>query len=146
MEHVISTQSLTSEAAFIAADAAVKKGLELGVNINAAVTDSAGHLLAFLRADGAFLQSIKLAQDKAYTAACFFMSSLELYEAISSEPDVLAGITKQERIAAFPGGLPVFSGNNIVGAVGVSGATAAQDELCAQAAIDALGLSSSKGE
>lgn len=146
MECIVTTQRLTSGAALTAANAALKKAFNIGVNINVAIMDSGGHLLAFLRAEGAFLPSIKIAQDKAYTSVGFFMSSASLYEAIKGEPDVLSGIAKQERIVAFPGGLPIFANGEIVGGIGVSGASAEQDQICAQAGIDAIGLSSNQGE
>lgn len=98
--------------------------------------------MAFIRSDEAFLPSIKIAQDKAYTAAGFFMPSAELYQAVKNEPDVLSGIIGQDGVAAFPGGLPIYSGEHLVGAIGVSGASAQQDEQCAMAGIEAINLSS----
>ncbi|NVK19476.1 MAG: heme-binding protein [Methylocystaceae bacterium] len=146
MDIVVQSQRLTSNAALTSAQAAVSKGTEIGVKINVAVVDSGGHLLAFLRADGAFLPSIKIAQDKAYTSAGFFMPSATLYEAIKGEPDVLSGIGKQDRVAAFSGGLPIVSAGEVVGGIGVSGASAEQDQICAQAGVDAIGLQSNLGE
>jgi len=135
------TKRLISQAALTAVQAAVKAGAGLGVAVNAAVVDTGGNLAAFLRADGAFLPSGQIARDKAYTAVGFTLSSGALFQALKDDPAVLSGITNQPNIAAFPGGLPIFDGADIVGAIGVSGASAEQDETCALAGINAIGLS-----
>ncbi|CCQ72610.1 heme-binding protein [Magnetospira sp. QH-2] len=144
MPAVVSTHRLTSEAALIAVQAAVSHGQEMGLRVNAAAVDAGGHLLAFLRADGAFLPSIAIAQDKAYTAAGFGMPSRTLYDAIAGEPGVRDGIGKQPRVASFPGGLPVRVEGQVVGGIGVSGASAEQDEQCAEAGLAAIGLPSNQ--
>ncbi len=60
---------VSAEAVSVALEAAVAKAAELGVKINVAVADSGGNLSGFLRMPGAFVQSIDIAIDKAYTAA-----------------------------------------------------------------------------
>ncbi|WP_372603512.1 heme-binding protein [Actibacterium sp.] len=140
MTATVVSRNLTAEAAFTAVKAAVEAGAEVGVAVNAAVTDAGGNLIAFLRADGAFLPSGKIAQDKAYTAAGFKLPSGALFDALKGEPAVLTGITTQPRVAAFPGGLPIWDGPHLVGAIGVSGASAEQDDACARAGINAIGL------
>ena len=62
---------LTAEAAAVAAAAAVSHARQLGIRINVALTDASGTLAAFLRMPGAFLHSVDIAIDKAYTAASF---------------------------------------------------------------------------
>ncbi len=141
MEATAPSRRLTAEAAFIAVKAAVEEAVAMGVAVNAAVVDQGGNLVAFLRGDGAFLPSGRIAQDKAYTAVGFTMPSGALYEALKDEPAVLDGITGQPRVAAFPGGLPIVAGSELVGAIGVSGASAEQDETCARAGLEAIGLS-----
>ncbi|HVY99076.1 MAG TPA: heme-binding protein [Dongiaceae bacterium] len=140
MGATVSSRRLTAQAATAAVQAAVDQARALGVAINAAVVDAGGNLIAFLRDDGAFTASVAIAQDKARTAAGFAMPSRTLYDAIKGEPDVLNGIANRPGIAAFPGGLPIRDQGCLVGAIGVSGASAEQDETCAQAGIAALGL------
>ena len=140
MSDLVPTFRLTSEAALRAVRASVARGLEMGVRVNAAVVDAGGHLLAFQRADGAFLPSITIAQDKAYTAAGFGISSRTLYQAIEAEPDVRDGIAKQPRVATFPGGLPIKKNDEVIGGIGISGASADEDEQCAMAGLSVIGL------
>ena len=77
----------------------------------------------------------EIAQSKAFTAL-FGMPTDQFYNALKGEPSLVAGLFNRPRIAAFGGGLPIKIGNEIVGAIGVSGATAEQDIECAQAALD----------
>jgi uncharacterized protein GlcG (DUF336 family) len=68
MSHSVEQRSITAEAANTAVVAAMAQAGELGIRINAAVTDGSGVLAAFLRMPGAFLHSVDIAIDKAYTA------------------------------------------------------------------------------
>lgn len=140
MTVTVPTLRLTAEAAFTAVKAAVKHGESIGVAVNACVVDAGANQIAFLRGDGAFLPSGKIAQDKAATSAGFGLPSGQLYDVLKGEPAVLGGITNQPRVAAFPGGLPLHDGDHLVGAIGVSGASATQDNACALAGITAIGL------
>lgn len=97
------------EAAQAAAGAAVRAAEVLGIQVNAAVCDSGGNLVAFLRMPGAFLPSIDIALDKAYTAAGFGLSPRALGTALAANsPAVREGIAKRLRVAAFAGGLPIL--------------------------------------
>lgn len=132
--------TLTADAAVTAVTRAVAKARELGVSVNACVVDAGGNQIAFLRGDGAFLPSGKIARDKAYTAAGFGLSSGALYDALAGEPAVLGGIASQPGIALFQGGLPMTVDGEVIGGIGVSGASAEQDEICARAGLDAIGI------
>lgn len=143
MQVVVEILRLTSQAAATAVEAAVAKAREIGVAINVAVVDEGGNLLAFRRDDGAFLPSGQIAQDKAWTAVGFKSSTGAFYDALVPEPAVLAGITGQRRVSAFPGGLPVVAEGQIIGGIGVSGASADEDEQCARAGVEAIGLTTS---
>lgn len=133
-------QVLTAAAAHAAVGAAVAKATELGVAINVCVVDAGGNQIAFLRGDGAFLPSGRIARDKAYTAAGFGVPTGALYDALSGDAPVLAGISAQPGVALFQGGLPIRSKGELVGGIGVSGASAQQDEICAKAGLSAIGL------
>lgn len=132
---------LLAEAALKGVAAAVAKAGELGAAVNACVVDAGGNQIAFLRGDGAFLPSGRIAHDKAWTAAGFKLATGKLYEALAGEPPVLAGIAAQPGIALFQGGLPIVLDGAVLGGIGVSGASAAHDEICARAGIEAMGLS-----
>jgi uncharacterized protein GlcG (DUF336 family) len=120
--------------------AAEAKAASLGVAYNIAVVDSGGHLLAFLRQDGALIGSIELAINKAVTARIFDKSTAEL-SAMAQPGQPLFGIHQSNsgRVVIFGGGVPVVVDRIIVGAVGASAGTVAQDIAVAEAAIAALG-------
>ena len=131
------------EAAATAARAAVTHAESLGLHVNVAVTDSAGNLAAFLRMPGAYLHSIELAIDKAYTAASFGLATSQWQEALQQHSvAVREGLVRRPRFVGFGGGLPVVADGQRIGAIGVSGGSEQQDEACAQAGLVAIGLSS----
>jgi uncharacterized protein GlcG (DUF336 family) len=119
--------------------AAEAKATSLGIAYNIAVVDAGGHLVAFVRQDGALIGSIDLAIDKAMTARLFEKKTSELATlAQSGKP--LFGIQESNsgKVVIFGGGVPIMSGGNIIGAVGTSAGTVEQDIEVAQAAITAL--------
>jgi uncharacterized protein GlcG (DUF336 family) len=123
--------------------AAVVHAASLGIRINVAVVDSGGNLVAFLRMPGAFLHSIDIAIDKAYTAASFGLPTSQWHAALQTHSDaVREGIVRRSRFVAFGGGLPLNEAGQRIGGIGVSGGSEAQDEACAQAGLVAIGLSS----
>ena len=140
MTVTIDKRTISSDAAFKAVGAAVEQGLAIGCRVNAAVVDAGGNLLAFRRADGAFLHSIAIAQDKAYTAAGFGVSTSQLYEAVKEPPALRDGIMLRERLVLFGGGHPIVVDGEVVGGIGCSGASEEQDSLCALAGLAAIGI------
>jgi uncharacterized protein GlcG (DUF336 family) len=134
MSWVAETATLNLEGARRALEAAVRHAQELGVAVCVAVADQAGNLLAFARMDGAPLLSAAIAQDKAYTVAAFGgLPTHAWFDLIKDEPPLLHGIVKTDRLVVFGGGVPVRSGERVVGAVGVSGGSAEQDRAVAEA-------------
>lgn len=104
------------------------KAEEIGVPMCIAVTDESGNLIAFERMDGAKITSINLAVDKAYTATGIQKSTQALGEV--NQPGMPAhGIASAlgGRMVAVGGGVPVRSGDVVVGGVGVSSGSPAQD-------------------
>ena len=120
-------------------EAAKKKAEALGVPMNVAVVDEGANLVAFVRMDGAWLGSIEIAKNKAYTARAFDMSTQELAK-ISQPGDPAYGIASstEHRIAIFPGGVPLVADGKVVGAVGVSGGKPDQDHAVAEAGAGAF--------
>lgn len=116
-------------------NAAVAKAKELGVAENVVILDDGGNLKAFIRMDGAPLPTIEMAQNKAYTAL-LGVSTQDFFKFIQSDPSLLAGVPTLSRIAAWGGGFPIKVNGEVVGAIGVSGAPAVQNDVdCASAAL-----------
>ena len=112
---------------------------EIGQPMNIAVVDAGGNLVAHVRMDGAWLGSIDIAINKAYTARAFDLSTADLAE--QAQPgQQFYGIaaSNDNRIMIFAGGIPLQRDGRIVGAVGVSGGEGEQDQAVAEAAAAAL--------
>ena len=138
MTNVIKKHSISLELAQKMVDAAVAKAKELGVSENVAILDDGGNLKAFGRMDGASIPTIEIAQNKAYTAL-FGVSTQDFFNFIQGDPSLLAGIPALPRVAAWGGGFPIEVGEEIVGAIGISGAPAVQNDVdCAHAALALL--------
>lgn len=123
--------------------AAQKKAVAMKLKVNMAIVDNGGHLLAFARMDGARPASGYTALTKAVSAATFRQESGTLPP--NAEPDVLLNLSLQNAAAAsgakvttLKGGVPVIINEQVIGAVGVGGATGAQDAEIAKAGIEAL--------
>lgn len=130
-----------AEAAAAAAGAAVAKAKELGVRINVAVVDSGGNPAAFLRMPGAFLHSIGIATDKAYTAASFGFPTADWDRVLGENPALRQGLMQVPRLVMIGGGFPIVADGVRIGGIGVSGASEEEDGVCARAGLAALGLS-----
>ena len=139
-QHSVAQRAITAEAASAAVRAAVVKAEELGILINAAVTDAAGVLAGFLRMPGAFLHSVDIAIDKAYTAASFGFPTSQWMSLLAQDEALRIGLAERPRLVVFGGGLPIREGGALIGGVGISGGSAEQDEICARAGLAALGL------
>ncbi len=131
---------ISAEAAHQALEAAVAHAKELGIQINVAITDRAGVLAGFLRMPGAFLHSVEIAIDKAYTAASFGFPTSGWMDAIRNDETLKIGLPARPRLVIFGGGLPIVADGVRIGGIGVSGGTAEEDEQCAAAALKAIGL------
>ncbi len=134
----VSAPVIVARAASVACDAAVAKAEALGIRINVAVTDASGTLAAFLRMPNAFLHSIDIAIDKAYTAASFGFPTATWPQVLAGDEGLRIGMPHRPRLVTFGGGLPIRVEGRLIGGIGVSGGSAEQDTACAQAGIDAL--------
>src|ERR1700726_3643472 len=135
MANVVKKYSISSELAQKMVDRAVAKARELGVSENVAILDDGGNLKAFSRMDGASVPTIEIAQNKAYTAL-FGVSTQEFFNFIQGDPSLLAGLPTLARVAAWGGGVPIKVNGEVIGAIGVSGAPAVQNDVdCARAAL-----------
>ena len=132
--------SVTLAAAQRATAEAIAKAEELAVDVCIAVTDGGGHLLSMARMDRAPLLCIHIAQDKAYSVASFGgLPTSDWWRLLESEPALLHGIVKTERLIIFGGGVPLVCDGRTVGAIGVSGGSAEQDVQIAEAGAAVLG-------
>src|ERR1700738_169060 len=127
MANVVKKYTISSELAQKMVNEAVAKAGELGVTENVAILDDGGNLKAFSRMDGAPILSIEIAQNKAYTAL-FGISTQELFNFIQGDPSLLAGMPTLPRMAAWGGVFPIKVNGEIVGAIGLSGAPAVQND------------------
>ncbi|MDG1225419.1 MAG: heme-binding protein [Burkholderiales bacterium] len=127
---------LTLDMAKKMAQACESRATVEGWRMNIAIMDAGGNLIYFQRMDRAFLKSIEIAILKAETSAGFPFSTKVVEEIAATR---VPGIAHVPGVAAFEGGLPVMtaSGEHI-GSIGVSGAPASDDGICAQAGIDAI--------
>lgn len=145
MSHQVSSVSvnqpvISAEAAHKALEATVAHANKLGIQINVAITDRAGVLAGFLRMPGAFLHSIDIAIDKAYTAASFGFPTSGWMEAINNDESLKIGLPSRPRLVIFGGGVPIVADGVRIGGIGVSGGSAEEDEQCAIAGLKAIGL------
>ena len=130
--------TLAAARAVIAAVEGVARSV--GVAMSCAIVDSGAQLVAFERLDAADLVTVILAQDKAFTALANQMPTRDL--APISQPgteffgyNTVAG----GRTIIFAGGMPLYRGGVLVGALGVSGGDSAQDQAAADAGVAAFG-------
>ena len=115
-------------------DRGIEKAMELHLNVALVVVDEFGQLVQLDRMDGASLMAPDIAQAKAVTAVNFKRPTA----AISQMPDGVVGTIDDVvnfKVVALAGGVPIFDGGELRGAIGVSGATAEQDEEVANFAV-----------
>jgi uncharacterized protein GlcG (DUF336 family) len=128
--------SVSSELARAMLDAAEQKAAEMGHPFVIAVVDDSGVLKAFSRMDGAALLSVQIAQDKAYTAAGFGLSTDGWHEFVKDDPPLAMGATAGiDRLIVFGGGFPITIDGKVVGGIWVSGGHYTQDMDVANAGL-----------
>ena len=133
MQHYTEQWQVTTETALRAVRGAVEQAAELGIKINVAVCDANGTQMAFLRMNGAYLHSISISEDKAYTAVSFGLPTSQWSQILSEHSDgVRLGLPTRPRFVQFGGGLPICINGKVVGGIGVSGGSEEQDEECAR--------------
>ncbi len=119
--------------------AAEKKAAEIKQPMNIAVVDEGGNLVSHVRMDNAWLGSIDISINKAFTSRAFDISTKDLGE--NSQPGhQFFGIhvSNHGRVMIFAGGIPLRRDGKVVGAVGVSGGSGEQDHAVAEAGAAAL--------
>lgn len=132
------TKSLTPESAQSAARAALEHCRKGGYQVAVAVVDRSGVLQAFVRDRYAGVHTVEVAQNKAWTAASFKISTTALaVETQAGKP--MSGLRGLSRVIAAGGGRTVEAGGQLLGGIGVSGAPGGEaDDACADAGIEAI--------
>ncbi len=119
--------------------AAEKKAAEIGQPMNIAVVDQGGNLVAHVRMDNAWIGSVDISINKAWTSRAFDITTKDLGKN-SQSGDQFFGIhaSNRGRVMIFAGGIPLKRGNEVAGAIGVSGGSGAQDHSVAEAGAAAF--------
>ena len=120
--------------------AAEQKATQLEQPMNIAVADAGGNLIAHVRMDEAWMGSIDISIKKAFTSRAFDISTKDLAK-FSQSGGEFFGIhaSNDGRVMIFAGGVPLRRAGKVVGAIGVSGGSGAQDHAVAEAGAAAFG-------
>jgi len=137
MPHVFSSKQISYAVASEMVAAAVKQANSAGIAAVITVIDKQGSVKAMANMDGALHLAIAASKAKAYTAL-MGLGSGDLAAAMKEQLGELNSLTSFDNIVALGGGLPIFVGNELVGAIGVGGGSKKQDVLCAKTALDVL--------
>lgn len=139
----VAALKLSQEGTMSILHSALEKARAMKVAVSVAIVDDGGHLLGFMRNDGAKLHSVPVAIAKARSAALTrnptgrrSPSGREMDDHQAIAITLAAG---PGNIVTFPGGAPIVAGGHCVGAIGVSGARSEEDREIAEAGISALG-------
>jgi uncharacterized protein GlcG (DUF336 family) len=133
---VVTQKTLSLAMAQTIANAAIAKCQSMGFKIAVSVLDRGGLALVMLRDENASLHTVESSDRKAYTARTFRQPSAAIVKRILDNPAV-AGFKEYTRVIALAGGLPIKIGDDVIGAIGVSGSPGKDDD-CAQAGIDKI--------
>ncbi|MBO6785110.1 MAG: heme-binding protein [Alphaproteobacteria bacterium] len=131
---IIPHARLTEAGARAIVRGAAAKAAEIGQPQCIAVVDDGGHLIVFMRMDGAFALSTDTAIAKAVTAAIYRSPTGEIAEGV----DLRLAIATQGKRINLPGGLPIIVDGKCIGGVGIGSGTGEQDRICANAGLAML--------
>lgn len=124
--------SITLAEAQNISDAAQERAGQDNWNVVIVILDDGGNLISLRRMDGTQLGSIDVAIEKAKTALFFKRSTKQFQDMINDGNTALLGMPN---LVAVEGGLPIKRGDKIIGSIGISGVTSAQDGIIAEAAV-----------
>ncbi|GIP31740.1 heme-binding protein [Paenibacillus sp. J2TS4] len=130
---------LTLETAKKLLAAAEQKSRQMGLSSNIAIVDDGGNLIAFQRMDNARIAGIEISKNKAWTSVSMQMPTANLAQSAQpGGPTFGINTTNFGRIVILGGGIPFVRDKHIVGGIGVSGGSSAQDIEIATAAVQAF--------
>jgi uncharacterized protein GlcG (DUF336 family) len=134
---MLTIKRLSIEEAEVLLEGARDKSNEIAIPMCIAVADESGNLIAFERMDGGKISSISIAIDKAFTAAVARRGTHVYNElCVPGEPTFGIHVSNGSHFCVIGGGLPVYVADEIVGGIGISSGTAAEDLIVAEAAIE----------
>lgn len=115
---------------------AEEEAKKIGVSMVISVVDEGGNMVAVHRMDDAWLASVDIAQNKAWTSVALKMPSANLAEATVPAAELYGlNTTNNGRLVVFGGGIPLVNDGKVVGAIGVSGSTVPHDVQVAEAGV-----------
>lgn len=139
MIDVTTVKQITLKTAKLMGEKALKKAEEIEVPVVFSVVDAGGNLLYTERMDDAFVTSVDIANNKAYTSWALKCGTNEISEVVQPGESLYGlNLTNNARIISFGGGFPVVLEGQVIGAVGVSGGTVEEDMTIAKAALEIL--------
>ncbi|WP_028880421.1 GlcG/HbpS family heme-binding protein [Terasakiella pusilla] len=138
MIHTCQITSLSLECANKLADAAINCAREMGLAIHVHIVDHYGQTLSYQRMIGAPLPAGDIALKKAATSA-HYKTATDIWSAkVSKKPNVAAGLAHHPQIVLIGGGVPVHLDDQVVGAIGIAGASEEQDIMIANRAVETV--------
>jgi uncharacterized protein GlcG (DUF336 family) len=127
-------KNVSMKMALMILDGALEQCTKDGYKVSVSIVDKGGNLAAAVRGDGTNPHTMEFARLKAYTARTRGQTSLEFMK-LTDKPEN-AYLKQIPNVVAVGGGVPIKAGNEVIGAVGVSGAPVGEkDEVCANAGI-----------
>ena len=136
----VATRSIACETALRLVSACVAFAAENQWRVAAVVVDASGNPVSALRMDGTTPPIFDFAHDKAYTAATMRRSTETFHQRMESSPSLRLGLANRPRLMVWGGGLPIVHDGQVIGGIGVSGASDAEDIACATHALRDAGL------
>jgi uncharacterized protein GlcG (DUF336 family) len=137
-QEVVTEKALSLDLAHAIAQGALEKCRADGYHVSVTVLDRDGLVRASLRDDGSGPHTIVTSRRKAFTSVTFRQPSADWAKRVLTDPAV-AGLKDTEGTIALGGAVPIKAGNEVIGAIGVSGAPGGEkDEACANAGIQKL--------
>jgi uncharacterized protein GlcG (DUF336 family) len=134
-QQVVTEKALSLDLAHAIAEGALEKCRADGYHVSVTVLDRDGLVKAALRDDGSGPHTIVTSRRKAFTSVTFRQPSADWAKRVLTDP-ALAGLKDTEGTIALGGGVPIKAGNEVIGAIGVSGAPGGEkDEACANAGV-----------
>jgi len=132
---LLTQKSLSAGMAMVIAQTALETCTKQSYNVSVHVLGRNGEVLVAMRGDNAPPHTMENSQRKAYTSRTFRIPSGEFVQRVKDNPTL--GAVHLTGIIAAQGALPIKAGDEVIGAVGVSGAPGGEkDEVCAKAGID----------
>jgi uncharacterized protein GlcG (DUF336 family) len=133
---VIAEKTVSLAMAQAIANGAIEKCQQMGYKVSVTVLDRGGLPIVMLHGDGAGLHTNEGSDRKAYTARTFGAPSAAFVKRMMDNPAAV-GSRQYTRVLALGGGLPIKVGDEVIGAVGVSGSPG-KDDVCSQAGLDKM--------